>query len=97
MERKHRHILEVDCALRFQASLPIEFWGDCVQAMVFLMNQTPTMLLYGKSPYEVTPIHTHLYVLGSLCYVCNKPRHKDKFVPRSLKCVLLGYYVGQKD
>ncbi|GJY21662.1 pyridoxal 5'-phosphate synthase-like subunit PDX1.2, partial [Tanacetum coccineum] len=29
VERKHRHLLETARAIRFQANLPIQFWGHC--------------------------------------------------------------------
>jgi len=46
-ERKHRHILNVERALRFQAHLRIDFYGQFVLIVAYLINRTPTKLLKG--------------------------------------------------
>jgi len=45
VQRKHRHVLNVVRALRFEANLPIEFWEECVLTIVHLINRTPTKVL----------------------------------------------------
>lgn len=100
VERKLRNILEIARGLRFQASLPIEFWGECVQTVVFWINRTPTTLFKGKYPYEILFSSQQklelLRVFGYLCYVHYSPRTKDKFGPRSRRCVFLGYHSRKK-
>ena len=97
---ENRHILNISRALRFQANLPIEFWGECVLTAAHLINRTPFPLLNNKTPFEVlhgeAPAMSHLRVLGCLAYAHNKNTKGDKFASRSRKSILLGYPSGTK-
>ena len=70
VERKHRHILNIARALRFQGGLPIVFWGECVLAAAHVINRTPSSILNKRTPYEVLfghpPSFKELRVFG-LC------------------------------
>jgi len=101
VERKHRHILNVTRALRFQANLPIQFWGECVLTTAYLTNRTPSKLLKGRSPHEILfdckPSYSDKQVFGTLCFARYDPRVKDKFVSGSKRCIFLGYPFGKRD
>ncbi|KAK1418428.1 hypothetical protein QVD17_27572 [Tagetes erecta] len=93
-ERKHRHLLNVARSLLFQGGLPLKFWSECVLTACYLINRTPTLVLNGKTPYELffgfSPSLDHLRVFGCLCFstVLN---NSDKFSSHAEKCVMLGY------
>lgn len=95
VKRKHRHLLDCARALRFLASLPIIFWGDCILTAAYLINRIPSLVLNGTSPFEilfnVLPEYDTLRVFGSLCYVTVPPKSKDKFAARAIKGIFLGY------
>jgi len=79
---KNRHLLNIACALRFQASLPLKFWGECVLTATYLVNRTPTKLLNYKTPSEVLfgvpPTYDHLKVVRCLCYAHSHAKPRDK-------------------
>lgn len=100
MERKHKHLLETSKALLFQSNLLIKYWGDCVLSATYLINRLPSSVLHNLSPYEklhgVPPTYDHLKSFGCLCYAHFSTIGRDKFQPRSITCVFIGYPCGKK-
>lgn len=98
VERKYKHLLQVARRILFQAKLPKQFWGESILTATYLINRMPTPILDWKTPFEVlhnhSPDYTKLKVFGCLCLVTDTTPHKDKFSPRSHKCIFIGYAVG---
>lgn len=59
----------------FQLHVPLEFWEDCVLAVVYIINHRPTPILSNKSPYEKLynkpPYFLHFKVFDCQCYIAN--------------------------
>ncbi|CAN0825128.1 Retrovirus-related Pol polyprotein from transposon TNT 1-94 [Linum grandiflorum] len=100
VERKHRHLLEMARALRFQANLPIKFWGECILTAAYLINRLPLKAIADQVPYNIlfgtSPTYDHLRVFGCLAYAHNNKQHKDKFDERGCPGVFVGYPYAQK-
>lgn len=60
----------------------------------------PTPVLNYKPPYEVlfqkVLDYSFLKTFGCLCYISNLYDKSDKFAPKSIKCVFLGYSFNKK-
>lgn len=66
---------------------------------VYSINRMPTPVLAGKSSYELfhkkSPSMKHMRVPGCLCYATSSIIG-DKFQPRAVRSVLMGYSAMQK-
>lgn len=80
----------------FQGNLPQNLWVEAIYTANFLINLLPTSV-HDKllSPFEKlsgqSPVYTALRVFGCACYPYLRPYAKNKFDPKSLVCVFLGY------
>lgn len=83
-----------------EANLPIRFWGESILTTTHLINRTPSLLLKGKSPFEIlskrSPAYQDLRMFGCLCYARKVRRSTDKFEDRGTRCIFLGYPYGKK-
>lgn len=100
IERRHRNLLEMGRALRFQSGLPLQYWGDCIQTAVRITDRLPSQVLDKQSPYEVLtdtkPNYNSLRAFGCMVIAYNPDRKLEKFKPRGVPCVFLGYPKTQK-
>ena len=84
----------------FQSHLPKSFWGHSLLMATFIINRLPTKLLDWKTPFELLykkkPNYEVFKTFGCLCYATNTKPNKDKFSPRAMKCIFLGYQLGHK-
>lgn len=86
--------------MRFQANLPLKFWGDCVLTATYLISRIPSPLLNDLTPYEKflghSLVYSHQKVFGCLCYASTLSRNRTKFDPKAKACVFFGYPHGTK-
>jgi len=60
-----------------------------------IINRPPSIVLQNKTPFEIllqkTPAYDHLKVFGCLAMASNPSRSHDKFDPRGVPYLFLGY------
>lgn len=87
-------------ALYFQSKVPIQFWDECVATVAYWINMVPFPLLNHNSPYQVLfgskPDYDSLRTFGYLTFAAILPSTRDKFLPRVVPSVFVGYPRGYK-
>ncbi len=99
-ERKHRHVTETGLALLFHSHTSPRFWVDAFSTAAYIINQLSIPLLGGKSPFELlygsSPNYENFHPFGCRVYPCLRDYMPNKFSPRSIPCIFLGYSPSHK-
>ncbi|KAK9211490.1 hypothetical protein WN943_000867 [Citrus x changshan-huyou] len=94
-ERKHKNITELGLTMLFHAGVPKRFWVEAFSTATWQINRLPSAILAMKSPIEKLTgkklDYSSLRVFGSRCLPCLRRITQNKFDPKSLPCVFLGY------
>ena len=103
-ERKIGHVTTMARTLLLHNNVPKYFWGEAILMAVHVINRLPSKTLGEKSPVnlmkEAYPNYSWHTCLAPRVFGCTAFVHlynpEDKFSPRSLKCVFVGYSLTQK-
>jgi hypothetical protein len=99
-ERIIHTINNVIRTLLIQASLPGRYWAEGLHTTVYLLNRLPMKMISATCPHVAlfgsAPSYEHLRVFGCACYPNIATTTPHKLVPRSTRCVFLGYSADHK-
>jgi len=99
-ERKNKHIVKIAWAMLNEKNLPNYFWAKAIATTIYIMNQTPTMIVHGMTPKEKftgkKPDVSHRRVFGCIAYVDVPNEKKSKLDPKAEKCIFIRYSLKQK-
>ncbi|GBM47188.1 Retrovirus-related Pol polyprotein from transposon TNT 1-94 [Araneus ventricosus] len=99
-ERKNRTLLDIARCSLIQFKLPLSFWAEAIANANYTKNRLPSKSLQGKSPYELwhgkVPNIGYFKTFGCEAFVWNNKKNREKFEPRALKGIFLGYSDNSK-
>ena len=91
---------ETGLALFFHSHIPIHFWVEAFSTAAYIINHLPTLFLGGKSPFQLlygsSPNYEIFHPFGCRVYPCLCDYMTNKFSPRGIPCIFMGYHSSYK-
>ena len=80
--------------------MPATFWGEAIATAVYILNQAPTKVVDGMTPYEAwhgrRPDVHHLRTFGCVAFIKETRPNLKKLDDRGTPVVFIGYEPGAK-
>lgn len=89
VERRHRSIVKTGVSLLFRRIVPIQFWIESFQTLVFILNWLPIVSNPDNHSifyilFKHHPNFSRMRIFGTQCYPCLCSYVSPKFLPCSL-------------
>jgi hypothetical protein len=98
LERMNMTIMEHARSMRLHAGLPLQFWVDVVDIIVYLINRGPSSSLDGGIPKEAwigkKINYSFLKTFNCESFVHIDKENRIKLEAKSKKCTFIGYSVN---
>jgi hypothetical protein len=100
VERQNETVVATTRSMLKAKGLPGWFWGEAVNAAMYVLNRCPTKTVDGMTPFEAwhrrKPAVHHLRTFWCIMYVRNTTPHLKKLEDRGLKMIFVSYESGSK-
>ena len=100
VERRHRTIRELGVTMIFHSGVPNFLLVEAFTTTTFSINRLPLSSINFNSPYfrlyGIHPNYSILRMFGPRCYPYTWDTKKNKFIPKTIICVFLGYSYKHK-
>jgi hypothetical protein len=84
----------------YTMNVPKFLLSEAIMTATYLINRTPSRVLGMKTPYEMLFGKNNFVVppnvFGCTCFVRDHRPSVGKLDPRAIKCIFVGYSLGQK-
>jgi hypothetical protein len=99
-KQTNRTIMECVRNMIRAQGLDLEFWAEVVNTTIYIKNRCPTNIFDSKTPQEAwTNIKldvSHLKIFDCKTIAHIRHEKRSKLESKSIPCVFLGYYEGNK-
>ena len=100
VERRHRVIRELGMTMLFHSCAPLFIWVEAFTTAVYLINRLPSSSINFETPYfklhHTHPDYSSLRIFGSKCFPCTWDTRVNKFDPKTVPCIFVGYSITHK-
>ena len=93
----------MECArsMRLHVGLPLHFWADAINIVVYLINRGPSAPLDSGIPQEVwigkKVNYSFIRTFGYEAFVHVDKKNRTKLDAKSQKCTFIGYGIDDYD